>query len=266
MLISVQRLPWVICILAVLIVGCRRFGGTSAYDEGVDILFPIEGDVVVQEDAEEPVDPEPEDQPEESEEPEDEAEPNDVVVVESLTPVTNAPLPELVPGVRLDVKVSVGGIEEVTELNRAVSGEGELYLPLIKGVKVEGMTRPEAIEHLTVLYKKYFRDPEVEIIFRGAEDAEAVSPWGYVTVDGRVMSPKRIPLNATRKLMLSDAIALAGGLNTSAKDRSVRVTRKKTGGTFERQIVNLRDIVAGRAEEDIVLQAGDKIYVPETIF
>jgi len=258
---------FLVASLLVLVSGCKRMGSSGAYDEGVDLLISLDDEnVTLTEPAETPVPPEAvrEKAREEKDEKGARGEDQEVTEVEHLTPVTNAPLPALSPGIRVDVKVSAGGIEEVTQLNIAVSGEGDLYLPLIKATHVEGMTRLEAVEHLKTLYKKYYRSPEVEVIFHGDGDAAAVSPWGYVTVNGRVMKPGRIPLDATQKLMLSDAIGMAGGLNTSAKDRSVHVTREKPDGTFERQIVNFRNVAGGQAEEDIELRSGDKVYVPES--
>ena len=184
---------------------------------------------------------------------------------------TNAPAgtadpqaPRLSPGVRVKVEVTVGGSQEIEE-TCSVSTQGELHLPLIKSVPVGGMTREEAVAYLTERYRKFLRDPEVSIVFSAAGEGEGISPWGYVTVMGRVKSPKRIALPGLRGLTLSQAIALAGGLDTSAKDRSVRLTRRKPDGTFDKQTVNLREIVAsGRVEEDILLRDGDIIFVPET--
>ncbi|MCK5528874.1 MAG: SLBB domain-containing protein, partial [Kiritimatiellae bacterium] len=94
-----------------------------------------------------------------------------------------------------------------------------------------------------------------------------VSPWGYISVMGNVITPGRIALPQGRKLRLSEAIALAGGLAPSAKDREVRLARRSSSGELVKIKVNLRAIVAGgKIDEDINLKPGDTIFVPETIF
>jgi len=264
----------VYCLL--LLSGCRSMRSGSAYEKGLDILLPLTTETGESQpeahgsSAEKEKPPSVGDSGEEGvktkeEEAEDDRQ-REAVTVDELTSATNAP-PRLVPGVRIDVTVAVGDRAEILVKNRPISPQGELELPLIKVVKVGDLTRKEGIEKLTGLYKEYFLNPEVRIIFSQFEGAEAVSPWGYVTVTGRVKQPRRIALTASGKLTLSQAVTMAGGLATSAKDKSVRITRRCSDGTIEKQSVNLRKIVSsGQLENDIVLQDGDIVFVPETLF
>ena len=175
--------------------------------------------------------------------------------------------PTLQPGVAVDVRVIVAGSTEIDQPGARVSESGELDLPLLRKVAVSDMTIDEAAEHLTRSYSRYFRDPQVVLRFSAGSDVAAISPWGYVTVSGKVKKPGRIAIPPTRDLTISKAILAAGGFAPSAQDKAVRVTRRREDGETERITVNLRAFLAGSTkEEDLVLRPGDVLYVPESLF
>jgi len=182
------------------------------------------------------------------------------------TPATPS-APRLTPGVRVNVAVTVVGKREISEVGLSVSDAGELQLPLLNDVPVRDMTLLDVETRLVTLYSRFFRDPQVVVTFTQVGSDVGVSPWGYATVMGRVMKPGRIAFSADRNLTLSAAIAQAGGLATSARDRAVQISRKASDGTVITRTVNLRAIVAsGKMEEDIALQPDDIIFVPEGLF
>jgi polysaccharide export outer membrane protein len=116
-------------------------------------------------------------------------------------------------------------------------------------------------------YKDYFVNPQVIVDFVRDENKEGISPWGYVTVLGRVKKPGRIAIPATRDLTVSGAIQQAGGLDTSAQLGAIHVTRRAPNGKTVTKDVNLNAIgVGGRVEDDIVLESDDVVYVPESTF
>ena len=79
-------------------------------------------------------------------------------------------------------------------------------------------------------------------------------------VIGDVYRPTVVPLN--KQIMLSRAIALAGGTTPNAKNSSVRIVRYIDGkGGNTQIIVNLKDIYTNK-KEDIALRAGDIVQVP----
>ena len=84
---------------------------------------------------------------------------------------------------------------------------------------------------------------------------------------GRVRTPGRVNIPPTQDLTVSAAIQQAGGLDTSAKDSSVRVTRRSLEGSPEVFIIDFSAIGSrGRSENDLVLKPGDLIFVPERVF
>lgn len=173
-------------------------------------------------------------------------------------------------GYHLRISVIVQDKIEVALEDERVSEGGELLLPLIRQVRLADMTMNEAADHLTALYSKYYREPHVYLEYLPVPDGEqaaSTSSSGYVAVTGRVKNPGLVAVPSTLDLKVSEAILKAGGLNTSAKDRAVQVTRRRPDGGIERRTVNLRAILSeGDLAADLALQGGDVIYVPESLF
>jgi protein involved in polysaccharide export with SLBB domain len=170
---------------------------------------------------------------------------------------------ELRPGLTMNVQVLVTGQKEVDEKNRRISESGLITLPYVGDVHVAGVTVAEAQAVLRAAYGRFFVDPQVIVECLMESGDTAVSPWGHVTVLGRVKKPGHVNMPPTRELTVSRAIQLAGGLDTSARSNAIRVTRTRGDGT-EHFEVNLDRIGArGKSNDDIQLVPGDAVYVPE---
>jgi len=177
------------------------------------------------------------------------------------------PSPRVRPGLVLSIRVLVAGDEEIDLDNKRVRNDGTVMLPLLGVVNVDGLTLGELSSMLQSMYNKScFVDPSVEVEFAD-EGGNGVSPWGSVTVLGRVKKPGRVSIPPTRDLTVSRAIQEAGGFDTSAKSQAIRVSRRTAGGETDQMHVNLNRVgVEGEQEEDIVLQPGDIVFVPESVF
>jgi polysaccharide export outer membrane protein len=79
---------------------------------------------------------------------------------------------------------------------------------------------------------------------------------------GQVAKPGSFPL--TPGLTLMQAISLAGGLSPLADDDKVTLTRK-IGNSTKTVRVSVDAIMDGAAQ-DIILQAGDRVFVYERLF
>ena len=86
-----------------------------------------------------------------------------------------------------------------------------------------------------------------------------------VFVMGRVTRPGAVTAKLSERVTLLQAIADAGGLAEGAKESAVTVTRKDRAGKEQKIKVNLKDIIKGR-KQDVVLQEGDVVFVPETFW
>jgi polysaccharide export outer membrane protein len=87
-----------------------------------------------------------------------------------------------------------------------------------------------------------------------------------VYVLGQVNRPGSFTLQADHPVTVSQAIALAGGLTRLSAENSVRLIRKQSDGKRKSYTVNVARVLSGHPEDDVVLQPGDTVFVPESIF
>jgi protein involved in polysaccharide export with SLBB domain len=174
--------------------------------------------------------------------------------------------PVMRPGYLVQVSVLASGKREVDAQVIRVSDNNQLDLPLIGPVSVKGMTLSELNEKLQKRYKEFFIEPQVLAEFVVEDRPDAISPWGSVVVLGRVRTPGRVNIPPTQDLTVSGAIQQAGGLDTSAKSSAIRLTRRQSEGKTERISIDFTAIGEGKVENDLLLQAGDVIFVPERVF
>jgi polysaccharide export outer membrane protein len=62
------------------------------------------------------------------------------------------------------------------------------------------------------------------------------------------------------------AIAIAGGLSKFGSSGKVKILRPRLDGGYETFRVNVKDVMEGNAESDIMLQPGDTVVVMEGLF
>ncbi len=196
---------------------------------------------------------------------------NGGVCNQSAVAVTNvtgsAGEPRIRTGLVISVAVLAAGKKEVDEPRKQVSAQGDISLPLVGAVVCAGLTPGEFSKRLETLYSEYIRDPQVAIGFVYDNSPGSVSPWGSVTVLGRVKQPGSINIPPTHDLTVSRAIQLAGGLDTSARDTAIRVTHRTADGTTQQVTVDLKNVgSSGDASGDLQVEAGDVVYVPEHVF
>lgn len=135
-----------------------------------------------------------------------------------------------------------------------VDAAGNLNLPLIGAIEVQGQSLPELTETLrTALGQRYYVDPDVTVSLKEVGSQR-------VTVDGSVNRSGLYPLPNQSTLM--QVIAMAGGTSATANPRRVIVFRQIGG---QRQVAgfDLAAIRAGRMEDpliygsDIIIVDGD---------
>ena len=180
--------------------------------------------------------------------------------------VVAKPDPEIQAGHVLAVEVVIDGAQEVSEPGRRVTATGQVSLPLVGTVDVAGLTIDELRAVLNKRYSEFFKSPLVDVNFGVDSDPGAVSPWGTVTILGQVKLPGRINIPPTQDLTLSMGIQLAGGFAESAKEASIRVSRRTSGGKIVSKSFNLRAAAQGEVLHDVRLEDGDVIFVPEKVF
>ena len=154
----------------------------------------------------------------------------------------------------LDVlEVTVLGVPELTRIVQ-VSSSGSITLPLIKTVKVAGITQAQIERTIAArLEDSYLQAPQVSVFVKEYNSQR-------ITVDGAVNKPGIYP--TTGKVSLLQAIALGEGLNAVADPTGVLVFRsvnsKRMAARFD-----IRQIRSGKIT-DPMLQAGDIVMVDES--
>lgn len=174
---------------------------------------------------------------------------------------------KLRPGLMISMVVLVSGQKEIDEPAKRISEGGTIVLPLLGEMSVVDLSLEELQAKLTDRYRKYFMKPQVMLDFARDTGIDGVSPWGFVTVLGRVKTPGRVPMPATRDMTVSSAIQKAGGFAPSAKESAILVTRALSNGGTESRTINLKAVgTAGKLDEDIILDPNDVVFVPEAMF
>ncbi|MFC7338073.1 polysaccharide biosynthesis/export family protein [Haloferula chungangensis] len=134
-----------------------------------------------------------------------------------------------------------------------ISKSGEVSFPLIKNVKLEGLSVVEATEKIRSLYaEKYLVDPSVTLEVTNYSSER-------ITVTGAVRGPGQFDIPGTGKYGLTAAIAAAGGLDARA-DRDRIVIYRASG----RQETYSEDVLS--TDRHIPLGSGDRVVVMESPF
>ncbi len=173
--------------------------------------------------------------------------------------------PRVRPGIALVVVVGSGATQPVN-MQVLVDQNGDITLPhlLQSPVACDGLTLEALKQKLVKLYSDYYKQPQVTVTF-APYDGKGVSPWGTVTVLGEVASPGPVNMPSTMDLTVTKVLQAAGGLRPFANKSKIRVSRCDKDGKKTIYTIDLVEIgEKGRIEKDIVLRAGDVVWVPET--
>lgn len=152
--------------------------------------------------------------------------------------------------------VTVYGQKELSGDYR-VSSDGTIDFPLVGPVSVQGKDQSQVANAIRTALreKEILKDPHVSVMVKEMESKR-------VTVVGSVDKPGSF--NVTNGMTVVQVISLAGGFTQLANQNGTIVTRR-VDGKMKRFKVPVERITEGRAE-DVEVQAGDTIYVPERLF
>lgn len=151
-------------------------------------------------------------------------------------------------------QVAVYGEERLSGLHR-VSPKGTIDFPLVGRVVVVGLSPGQIAKVLEQsLRDGYLRDPYVSVYVKEYNSKK-------VFVLGQVKRAGTFPF--TTGMNIVEAVSLAGGFTNSANANFVVVTRE-IDGEETRIPVPVEMISEGRAA-NLVLQAGDIVYVPDRL-
>lgn len=142
------------------------------------------------------------------------------------------------------------------EINQSVTVQPDGFITLanVGSVYVQGETVPQIIDTLSRAYAKILHDPIIAVDLTNFQHPE-------FSVTGEVGKPGRYELRSDTTV--SEAIAVGGGLSSSAKSQ-VFVLHRVSADWVEVKRLDIRKVMTGKkANEDIHLQPGDLVFVPD---
>jgi polysaccharide export outer membrane protein len=158
------------------------------------------------------------------------------------------------------IGVEVFGEEDLKTQAR-LDSEGNVSLPLIGSVRLNGLTLAQATTRVTELYARdYLVSPKVKVTLLGYARRR-------FTVLGQVNKPGsfEMPETSPGGIDLMEAIAMAGGYTRIAAPERTSVRRHLANGGDQILRVNAKRVERGQTA-NFRVQDGDSITVGESIF
>lgn len=140
-----------------------------------------------------------------------------------------------------------------------VAPDGSISFPYIGNVNVKGMTLGHIQEEIqTKLADGYMKYPVVAVSLKASRSRKFF-------VYGEVINPGTYPIR--ENVTILKAISMAGGFTKYGSSNNVKVLRpKKAGAGYETIKVNIKGVMNGSSEADIILQPEDIVVVSEGVF
>jgi polysaccharide export outer membrane protein len=141
-----------------------------------------------------------------------------------------------------------------------VRPDGRVSTPLIEDIQAAGKTPTELATEMERVLSEYIRSPEVNVIIQNF-----VGTFGdQIRVLGQAAQPQAVPYR--ERMTLLDVMIEVGGLTRFAAGNRAHVVRT-TNGTSQEFRVRLDDLMnRGRIEENMLMQPGDIVIIPEAVF
>jgi len=143
-----------------------------------------------------------------------------------------------------------------------VRPDGRITTPLISDMPAVGKTPAMLADDMKIALGEYIKDPIVSVIVENFSGTFSQQ----VRIVGATEKPASIPYRANMTLL--DAMIAVGGLSEYAAGNKARLIRfdKTTGKQTEYQ-VRLGDLLKkGDSKANVMLNPGDVIIIPESMF
>jgi len=140
-----------------------------------------------------------------------------------------------------------------------VRPDGKISTPLVEDMVAVGKTPTELARDIEKVLGEYVKSPQVNVIV-----TQPLSAFSQVKVIGQVVKPQSLPYREGMTVL--DALLTVGGLGPYAAGNRAKVVRTEGGKQIQID-VNLGTIIdKGDMRQNLRLQPGDVIVVPETRF
>jgi len=141
-----------------------------------------------------------------------------------------------------------------------VRPDGRVSTPLIEDLEAVGKTPTALAREMERVLSRFIRSPQVNVIVQKFVGTFS----GQIRVLGQAVQPKAVPYR--ERMTLLDVIIEVGGLTKFAAGNRSKLVRTVDGKSKEIH-VRLDDLVnRGRVKENIPVQPGDIVIIPEAVF
>ena len=157
------------------------------------------------------------------------------------------------PGDTFDVTFELS--PEFNQTAVAVQPDGFVTLRSVGDVKVAGQTVPEVTQTLKQAYSKMLNNPLISVVLKDFEKP-------YFVADGQIAKPGKYEMHGNTTL--TQAIAIAGGFQSSAKHSQVLLFHRVDDQWTEAKLIDVKKMQKSHnLSEDPVLHPGDMVVVPK---
>jgi polysaccharide export outer membrane protein len=140
-----------------------------------------------------------------------------------------------------------------------VRPDGKISTPLVADMVAVGKRPSELAKDIEGVLSEFIRSPQVSIIV-----TTPASALRQVQVIGEVARPSAVPYREGLRVL--DVVLAVGGINQFAAGNRAKIIRT-TGGKQKEIRVRLDDLTKkGDLRQNLELQPGDVIVVPESLF
>lgn len=139
-----------------------------------------------------------------------------------------------------------------------VRPDGKISTPLVEDMTASGKTPSQLARDMEGVLAEFVRSPQVNVIV-----TQAVSSFSAVKVVGQVRNPQAVPYR--KGLRVLDVVLATGGLTEFAAPNRAKIVR--TDGTKQTEIkVRLGKLMnGGDLDQNVELQPGDVLIVPQSM-
>jgi polysaccharide biosynthesis/export protein len=178
--------------------------------------------------------------------------------VTSQAPAPGAVSDDYVIGPGDTLQVFVWRNQELT-VTIPVRPDGKITTPLVRDMVAVGKTPSVLARDIEAVLSEYVRSPQVNVIV-----TQPASVFSQVKVIGQVARPQPVPYRDG--LTVLDAVLAVGGLGPFAAGNRAKVVRTENGKSREIKVRLSALVNDGDLRQNIALQPGDVIVVPESRF
>jgi polysaccharide export outer membrane protein len=140
-----------------------------------------------------------------------------------------------------------------------VRPDGKISTPLVEDMVAVGKTPTQLARDVEKVLSEYVKSPQVNVIV-----TQPLSAFSQIKVIGQVSKPQSLPYREGMTVL--DALLSVGGLGPYAAGNRAKVVRTAMGRQTEFKVNVGKIIDKGDMTQNLKLQPGDVIVVPETRF